>query len=543
VALTAGPAAIEAAVLSWCGNRSALELAPQAGAPNPFGVFHDLRWIFVYHDSWLTFTAAILALIAIRTLLTVAIVITAWPPDWPRPSLCRLTGTGLTVTAATAVALAPWTTITVAAGVTALSWFSIGALLAVFALALVLQRGPMTGAWWRGLPPLAAMGWMAAVFLTLTLGSLVVGLVADWAVVPVAAAAGAANAPLWRGLVRTAVVAHPRLPRVPVAPIVVVLLLLALAASGRLARSGSEAAARPPPPLVLRDGAHAPRQALLYVGGYDSRYDGRTGYQADPAGRDELPVLRFSYRGIDGQGRPLPYTAAGTHQSLALSASLLATQVADVRRRTGRPVALLGHSEGSLVVRTYLETHPHPDIDAVVLLSPLPQPARVYYPPRSATAGWGIATGWQLRIIFAVVERIGGSGINSDDPFVRSLLDDAPWYRDRMLCPVPGTRMIAFLPLLDAITDPPGPEPKISFVVVPERHAMDYGRAATQRSLIAFLNGEPPAPPRSGLYRTIRAAAAGWQAPSLSPGLNPAWRAVRPDTSSGTSGCPAGATG
>ena len=54
VGLTAGPATVEAAVLAGTGDHSSLALAPQVTAPNPFGIFHDLRWIFVYHDSWLS---------------------------------------------------------------------------------------------------------------------------------------------------------------------------------------------------------------------------------------------------------------------------------------------------------------------------------------------------------------------------------------------------------------------------------------------------------------------------------------------------------
>ena len=527
LALTAGPAAIEAAVLTGTGNRSALALAPQAGAPNPFGVFHDLRWVFVYHDSWPTFAAALLAAIAVRTLLTVGVVVTAWPPGRARPPVGRLAGTGLAVTAVTVVALAPWTAITVAAGVTALSWFSVGAALAVFVLALFLHRGPMTGTWWRGLPPLTLALWTAVTFLALTLDALVIGLVPAWAAIPVAAGTGAVNALFWRALVRAAVLARPYLPRLPAVPTVVVVLLLALAASGLLARSGARAAARPPPALVLRDGAGAPAQALLYVGGYDSRYDGGTGYAADPAGRPVLPVDRFSYAGLDPRGGPLPYPPASTHQSLARSADLLAAQVTEVRRRSGRPVALLGHSEGTLVVRAYLEAHPHPEVDAALLLSPLPQPARVYYPPPGAHTGWGVVTGSQLRGIFTVVDGIGGSGISSDDPFARSLLDDGPRYRERMLCPVPGVRMMAFLPLLDAIADPPGPDPRIPVVVVPERHAMDYGRATSQRLLVDFLGGRAPRRSSVPAYRAVRAAAAAWQAPGLSVGLNPVWRAAQ----------------
>ncbi|WP_159079227.1 hypothetical protein [Plantactinospora sp. BC1] len=524
LALTAGPAAIEAAVLSWTANPSALGMAPQAAAANPFGIFHDLRWVFVYHNSWLSFAVALLAAIVVRTLLTVAIVVVAWPPERPRPPVRRLAGTGLVVTAATVFALAPWTAITVAAGATALSWFSVGTVLALFVLALVLQRGPMTGVWWRGLPPPWTVLWAAATFAALTVGALVVGVGPDWAAVPLATAAGAVNAPLWRALVASAVLGRSRLPRLPTVPVVVVVLLLALAGSGLLARSGSRAAARPPPALVQRDGDLAPKQALLYVGGYDSRYDGSTGQLPDPAGRTSLPVHRFSYAGLDRQGRPLPYSPADTHQPLTRSAQLLAGQVIEVRRRTGRSVALLAHSQGTLVVRAYLDDDPHPDVDAVALLSPLPQPARVYYPPAGARTGWGIATGWQLRIIFAVVARIGGSDLGSDKPFARSLLDEAPRYRDRMLHPVADVRMIAFLPLIDAITNPPGPDPRIPVVIVPERHAMDYGRARTQRLLIAFLDGHSPRRGGDGGYRALRAAGAAWQAPSLAFSLNPVWQ-------------------
>jgi hypothetical protein len=530
VGLTAGPAAVEAAILGWTGNRSPLALAPQAAAPNPFGVFHDLRWIVVYHDSWLSFAALSVGAVVARALYTVAIIVVAWPPGRRRPGTRRLIRTSLAVTAVTALALAPWAAVTVAAAVTALSWFSIGSVLALLVLAVVLQRGPMAGTWWRGLPPPAVLLWVVATFAVLTAGALVVGLGPDWAAVPVAAAGGAANAPLWRGLLGTVVGRRARLPRLPAVPAVALVLLLALAGSGAVAGAGSRAAARPPPALVLRDGTEHPRQAVLYVGGYDSRYDGSTASVPDPAGRTSIPVHRFSYAGLDAQGHPRPYAAADTHQSLARSADLLAAQVREIRRRTGRPVALLGHSEGTLVIRTYLERDPRPEVEAVALLSPLTRPARVYYPPAHADTGWGIAAGWQLRIIFAVVNRTGGARLGADTPFVRSLLDHGPRYRDRMLQPVPGVRMIAVLPLLDAVTDTPGPRPRIPVVVVPERHAMDYGRARTQRLLVAFLNGMPVTPangPAGAAYRVLGAAGAAWQAPELATGLNPVWQTDR----------------
>lgn len=527
VGLTAGPATVEAAVLAGTGDHSSLALAPQVTAPNPFGIFHDLRWIFVYHDSWLSFALLVLGAVVVRTLLTVAIIVVAWPPGRRRPATRRLARAGLAVTAVTAVVLAPWTAVTLAAAVTALSWFAIGAVLALLLLAVALQRGPVTDAWWRGLPPPAVPLWVAAVFAVLTAAALAIGLAPDWAGIPLAAAGGAANAPLWRGLLGTVTRGRTPLPRLPVVPVVAALVLLALAGSGVLAGSGSRAAARPPPALLLRDGADPPRQALLYVGGYDSRYDGATDHVPDPAGRATLPVHRFSYAGLDAHGRPRPYAPADTHQSLDRSADLLAAQVRDLARRTGRPVALLGHSEGALVIRTYLERGRPAEVDAVALLSPLPRPARVYYPPAGSATGRGIAAGWQLRAIFGVVNRTGGADLGADAPFIRSLLDHGPRYRDRMLQPVPGVRMVAFLPLLDAVADPPGPRPRIPVIVVPERHAMDYGRARTQRLLVAFLDGQPLAVtngPAGTAYRVLSAAGAAWQAPQLTVGLNPVWQ-------------------
>ncbi|MND05304.1 hypothetical protein D3C83_260100 [compost metagenome] len=59
---------------------------------------------------------------------------------------------------------------------------------------------------------------------------------------------------------------------------------------------------------------------------------------------------------------------------------------------------------------------------------------------------------------------------------------------------------------------------------------MDYGRARTQRLLVAFLNGMPVTPangPAGAAYRVLGAAGAAWQAPELATGLNPVWQTDR----------------
>jgi hypothetical protein len=55
LALTVASSVVEAALLWVFGVTSALALAPQASAPAPFATFHDLRFLFVYHDSWVSF--------------------------------------------------------------------------------------------------------------------------------------------------------------------------------------------------------------------------------------------------------------------------------------------------------------------------------------------------------------------------------------------------------------------------------------------------------------------------------------------------------
>ena len=44
---------VETAILWAVGMETALGIAPQVSAPGPFDVFHDLRWLLVYHRSWL----------------------------------------------------------------------------------------------------------------------------------------------------------------------------------------------------------------------------------------------------------------------------------------------------------------------------------------------------------------------------------------------------------------------------------------------------------------------------------------------------------
>ena len=86
VTATAVLAALEAALVVTLGPTTAAPLAPQIAAPAPFGVFHDLRWLLVYHPSWLVFVVGAGALVGMRAALDTALVRAAWPSGQDRKS-------------------------------------------------------------------------------------------------------------------------------------------------------------------------------------------------------------------------------------------------------------------------------------------------------------------------------------------------------------------------------------------------------------------------------------------------------------------------
>ncbi len=536
-ALTALPSAAEASVLYGIGFRPSLGLSVLATAPAPYGTLHDLLWTMVYHNSWAGFVLELAAAIVFRALLGAAAVYLAWPEQVPRPPPRVLLGRNLLFAAVCAAIISPWAALALAAVAIALSWFVFGELLPLLLFAAFLQRGGVCRGWWRGLPSvrLVAVGLLNFVVLTVT-GTLVWWM-PDGLTVPTAAAAGLVNAAVWWYLVRTAVRAPVRLPRLPTVPVVAGVLVAGLVFIGAGAGFGGSGSANhrsvPPPgaSMAVVDTLH---REVLYVAGYDSAFDGnavtRTAF-----------VTVYSYRGLDGSGAPLPYQPQDTHQSVQASAALLAAQVDRVHQRTGRPVALVGLSEGALVTRKYLEAFPHPNVDAAALVSPVVRPGQVYYPPPAASSGWGLVTGWELRGVLAVVGLHRQTPISADEPFIRSVLADAPLFRNRMLCPVPGVRMIAFLPSADAATIPPGNYRGIPANDLPAAHGGLVGFPKEQERLVAFLNGRDTGRHQRPYYSLVQVASGVWQAPVLALAVNPVWHAAgQADAALHGEACPVG---
>ncbi|MFE9689883.1 esterase/lipase family protein [Micromonospora sp. NPDC005806] len=521
VVLAALPPAVEGAILAGVGFRAAEGLAPQVTAVWPYDTYHDLRWLLVYHDSWPTFVLGLAGVVTFRALLTTGLVALAWPRQVPRPRVRWLAGRNLVLTSVLSVVVSPWAALSLAASVVALSWLLLASLLPLFLLAPFLQRAAVERAWWRGLPSIELVGWSLLNFVVLTVGGAMVWSVPTWWTAPVAALAGVVNGLLWQRTVAAALL--PRRPvrwaRVPVAPLAVLLAFAAPLVVQPLFAALPGTSKKAPSFLLLeRPLPSDVRHAVIFLGGHGSAYAGEA--TADPN------IQWFSYRGLDAQGRPVPYEPRDTYRSISSSVALLAAQVDLLHRRTGRPLALIGQSEGALVARTYLADRPHPAVDTMAMFSPLINTGRSYYPPEDASSGWGIAAGWELRVLFGLADVLARSGSGPDEPFIRSLLDDAPFYRTELMCPVPGVRILAFLPTTTATEAPPGEYTGIPVFQMPAVHGGLLGQPVVEARLVNFLAGEPVSRPQRG-YVLLQQVAAAWQAPPLPFSLNPVWRRER----------------
>jgi hypothetical protein len=440
--------------------------------------------------------------------------------------------------AACAAIISPWAAVAMAAVAIALSWFVFGELAPLLLFAPVLQRGGICPGWWRGLPTVRLVALALVNFVVFTVTGSLVWRTPGWWAVLAAAGAGAVNGVLWWYLVHTAVLAPVRLRRLPTVPIVAAFIVAAMILVGGGAGFGGSGARQhrsaPPPaaPGAASPQARALHHAVLYVAGYDSAYDGQ------PPPHPQV-IAAFSYRGLDPAGNPLPYSSDATHQALPTSAALLAAQVDRLHQHTGGPIAVVGISEGALITREYLRSWPHPNVDAVALISPVVRPGQVYYPPPQASRGWGLAAGWELRGVLTIVGLRHRTPINADEPFVRSVLAEAPFFRNQMLCPVPGVRMMAFLPAADAATIPPGAFLGIPADNLPAFHGGLIGYPSELQRLVDFLNGTNLGAAKHPYYSLAQTASGVWQAPVLALSVNPIWRAPnQPDAALHGTACP-----
>jgi hypothetical protein len=236
-----------------------------------------------------------------------------------------------------------------------------------------------------------------------------------------------------------------------------------------------------------------------------------------------VPQWRFSYRGM-ADGVALPYTRGDTHRSLRALARDLAGQVDEYHRTTGKPITIVAESEGALLAKTYLAATPRAPVRNLVVLSPLVEPGRVYY-PHAGREGWGAFGGLELEGLAWALGGLSPVDVTPDTPFLRSIVDDGPAFRGLMSCSLPGVRQAAVLPLDTGVSAPAASTLGIPFTVVPAFHGGMLDDATTASVVADVVAGRPLARHAGWAWTedAIQAAAVAWQVPTLSSEVNDAW--------------------
>jgi hypothetical protein len=527
VALCAGLPAAEAIALIAFGMRGSVPLAPGITAAAPYGVYHDLRFLLTYHSSWTTFTAEAAAMLIWRAALDTVLNLLAWPADLPRPAvgvMMRRTGIFTLIAAA---ALLPSAASASAMGVMPVSDLFLGGMPVLLIFATLTPHGEITS-WWRRVPPWRAAAWSVATFAVITAGGAAAAAIPIWAAPLAAGATGLFNAFARAGIVRSSATAAERVSRpIPVVPlglaamagVVIVGITIAMRLSAAPAHASYQAAehAKPGVPVLL-------------VSGFHSSWHGQSSAPIGPG----FSVERFSYRGLDAGGYPLSYGPQATTHPLDQTVRLLARQVGSLHGRTGQPVAIVADSEGSLAVEAYLATDPDPPVEKVVLLDPLIDPGRDYFPPANVQ-GWGVATGAILRGLGAAIGATTPLHIYADGPFIRSVADHGPVLKDLLACPPGHVKEMVLYSLADAVASPYSATIAPPSGVVMRLHGFLLGDTTAARAITTFLSSGryPRDDGTTRADRFVRAAAAAWQAPPLLPSLVPTW------TGQPVSGCAA----
>lgn len=483
-------------------------LAPQASAVFPFGVFHDLRWISVSHDSWPTFLAEVVGMLVVRGALSAASVRLAWPPGVPLPSGRRLFTRGVISTALSGALLVPSVSLVFGIAVVPVSWLFLAAVPAALLVALIVHPIGVARGWWKRSVPLRALGWVGLSFLVLSAAGAAMSVGPVWDGLAVAVLAGIFNAWAWTGLVHAVVDRRPGLV-VPVVPVALA-TLVAVVVGGTVFGFTH---VHPHPPA--RERASAPPtaggQPVLVVSGYGSTFDGRD----VPVVPGPFLVREFSYRGLGADGEPLPYSSHDTVRSLADLDRMLDAQIAALARATGRPVDVVAESEGALVAKTTLLARPGEPVDALVMASPLLQPGRTSY-PRPGAGGWGVAAGEFMTLLGRAFQSVAPIDLSPDSAFLRSVDEHASVLQTTMSCPLPGIRQLALLPLADATVTPVHLPPALPTVVVSAFHGGLLGDAGYERLVARFLEHRrvPTDSLLQAAHYAIRLAAAAWQIPA-----------------------------
>lgn len=511
VAVCTGLVVAETMVIELLRHGQSVALAPQVTAPEPFGIMHDLRWFAVFHRSWAGGALEILALVAFRSLLVVLLTRLAWEPDRARPGLFESARHGTGYVVGLVVVSYLWIAVLFGLAVVSVEWLFFVGVPSLLLIALVTHHG-VVRSWWSDSPRLVPLLLIAASFVELSAAGALMTATSTVALrMVIAVAAGGANAWLWMAIVDriTRPATQPRFR--PVAPVaiaalVIVTLVGVAIGAGELRRTGTAAATR-----AARAVGTGTGPAVLVATGFDTHWTGAP----DPVLRPGSVQTRFSYRGTDATGRPLPYDAPSTHRSVRALVATMRTQVDELHRRTRRPVALVAESEGALVTAAYVVAHPHAPVSNVVILSPLLAPARVSYPPAD-TQGWGLVSGWALRGISNVVGSVSPLHLAADAPLLRSIAGHPRALRSALDCLPARVDRLAIVPLTAGLGGASPDELAMPSTVVAAVHGGLLGNPGARAVIARALAGHAPgAGPWRDVAQAIYLASAAWQVPPL----------------------------
>jgi len=510
VVLCVGANLLETALVLVFDHGARPELAPQASAIAPFGVFGDLRWISVYHDSWPGLAAEVAAMLLVRGTLTAFSVALAWPSQLPGPTGRRLVLRGVFATALAAVLLVPSVAVLFGLAAVPVSWLFLAAVPAALFVAFIAHPVGVSGDWWRRVIAPRALGWILLAFLTLSLASAAMA-VAPPALWPaISALTGLFNAWSWVGLVHVVVDRRPARHVVPAVPLATIALVGVIIGGTMIGFAHVRAVKADASPLAVPGPGGG--QPVLVVSGYGSSWDG-TGRHPVPGNFFEEP---FSYRGLDADGAPLPYTEMDTVRAVPQLDRMFLAQVWSLYQRTGQLVDVVAESEGALVAKTALLAEPASPVAMLVMASPLEDPGRVSYPTRG-DKGWGVASDEAMRLLSEAFQAISPVDLSPDSPFLASMQAEAPQLERAVTCPISGIRQFALLPLADATVTPAAEKLSFPSVVLPAFHGGLIDSTSGEKVLSQVLSNRPVS--EDQLLRladdAISYAASAWQVPSL----------------------------
>jgi hypothetical protein len=551
ILVAAGGAVAEGGLLTLFAP-NARSIAPQVTALPSIAAYHDLRWLFTDTESRLWFGGLVVAVLVARAALDVAMLRLAWPRGVPAPKISRAFVSCAALTLLAWVLLSPAATLAFGAAVLPFSWPFLAAFPIMLGIVAALSHGGVVTAWWRRVPPARAVLWLLGSFAAATVAAAVITHLSTGEALLVAALTGLVNARAWYGLALLAARLEPRpheslpakmlfsLPYAPIAAAMVLVLVVgvarllftgtiqlpispaanaapaaALAGVGTGAGSASGPQVAPSPAAAV---AAATGSAVLVVGGWGSSCcDAANGLGAMLPG---VPVRQFSYVGLNAQGRPVPSGASADDLPLPVLGDRIAAQVRALFAASGRPVAVVAESEGTLGVYAMLARHPGLPVSSVVLLSPIVSPGQLTYPPGPDGASASEAALDELNHLVGGMSPYGPSGAQN---LLSSVSEFGATYFEDMVTAAGGgaggksIRWLAVVPLADAVTLPDcGLPPGV--IIIPAFHGGLLGDPSVLPMVSAFLSGRNVTGADAGQLREaaelITGAAAAWRMPN-----------------------------